>query len=306
MANEANAQREILVTGATGTQGTAVVRHLLQRGYRLRALCRDTEKPAARALADAGVRLVRGSFDDRASLDAAVDGVYGVFGLQNFWDGFPGPHLGYEGEIRQGKSLLDAAKAAGVQHFVQTSSGGAGGPTGKLSTESKRQIETYARSIKIPGTYVRPVFFMDNFDNATWGFMQPILEGRLDLPLAPDTRLQMVAVDDIGYFVAEAFDHPREYIGAVIELAGDELSMLEIAETFSRVMGRPVRFTGSPEGIAKFRAFSEELSLVFDWLYREGFHAFIPALRALHPGLLTLEAYLRRSGWEGRGEGRGA
>lgn len=297
----ANREREILVTGATGTQGSAAVRHLLRRGYRVRALCRNPERPAARALADAGVRLVPGSFDDRGSLDAAVAGVYGVFGVQNFWEGFPGPHLGFDGEVRQGRSLLDAAKAAGVQHFVQASSAGAGGPTGVPSTDSKREIERYARSIGMPATFVRPVFFMDNFDNPGWGFMGPILEGRLELALSPHTRLQLIASDDIGHFAAEAFTHPREYIGAYIELAGDELSMLEIAETFSRVMGRPVQFTGSAENIERLRGFSEELSLIFGWFEKEGFQAFIPALRALHPGLLTLEAYLRRAGWERRG-----
>ncbi|HSN98963.1 MAG TPA: NmrA/HSCARG family protein [Candidatus Nanopelagicales bacterium] len=295
-----NEEGEILVTGATGVQGSAAARHLLKHGYRVRALCRDPDKPAARALAEAGVRVLRGDFDDRASLDAALEGAHGVFGVQNFWDGFPGEPLGLEGEVRQGKALLDAAKAAGVQHFVQASAGGAGSPPCVPSTESKRQIERHARAIGIPFTSVRSVFFMDNFDNPGWGFLQPVLEGRLELALSPDTRLQMIAADDIGHFVALAFDRPREFIGAAFDLAGDELSMLEVAATFTRVMGRPVRFTGSLDGIAQLRAVSDELATIFRWFHDEGFQAFIPALRALHPGLLTFEAYLRRAGWAGR------
>ncbi|WP_044246784.1 NmrA/HSCARG family protein [Chondromyces apiculatus] len=301
-----NSERLIVVTGATGVQGGAAVRHLQRRGFSVRALCRDPGKPAAQALVGAGVEVVQGSFDDRASLDAAVRGAHGVVGVQNYWDGFPGPQLGVEGEIRQGRALLDAAQAAGVRHFVQASSGGAGSPPCIPSTEGKRQIELHARAIGIPWTFVRPVFFMDNFTNPGWGFMQPILEGRLELPLAPETRLQMIAADDIGHFIAAAFERPGDYIGAAFDLAGDELTMVETAATFARVTGRPVRFAGSLARLEQLGAFSAELAEIFRWIHGHGFGAFIPALRALHPGLLTLEAYLRQSGWEGRDATQGA
>ncbi|AKT37814.1 NmrA/HSCARG family protein [Chondromyces crocatus] len=294
-------EREILVTGATGAQGGAVVRHLLQRGYRVRALCRDPQKPAAKALSEAGVRVLQGDFDDAASLAEATRGVYGVFGVQNFWDGFPGPCIGLEHEVRQGKALLDAAKAADVRHFVQASAGGAAATPCIPSTESKRRIELHAKAIGIPWTFVRSVFFMDNLVHPAWGFMQPILEGRLELSLAPETRLQVIAVDDIGHFVGMAFDRPREFVGSAFDLAGDELSMLEMAAVFSRVMGKEIRFTGSLAGLERVKAFSEELASVFRWAHEVGFGAFIPGLRALHPGLSTLEAFLRRAGWEGRG-----
>jgi uncharacterized protein YbjT (DUF2867 family) len=226
--------------------------------------------------------------------------VYGVFSLQNYWDGLPGPYLGLTGEVRQAANLIDAAKAAGVKHLVQASAGGAGAPTGVPCEESKREIERLVRASGIPATIIRPVFFMDNFDNPAWGFMQPVLEGRVELPLLPETRLQMIAVEDIGHFAAMAFDRPAEFIDTAFDLAGDELSMTGIAATFSRVMGRSVRFAGSPEGLAQIRAFNADLALLFEWFLKEGFPAFIPGLRALHPGLLTFERYLRTAGWEGR------
>ncbi len=89
--------RIILVTGATGQQGGAVAQRLLDRGWRVRALTRDVSAPAARALATAGAEVVEGDFDDRPSLDRAMEGVYGAFGVVNFW--LPG--VGYEGEVRQ-------------------------------------------------------------------------------------------------------------------------------------------------------------------------------------------------------------
>ena len=75
MPQSINAERLILVTGATGNQGSTIARHLLQRGnFKLRALVRDPNKPAAQALEQAGAELVVGDLNDRASLDRALQG----------------------------------------------------------------------------------------------------------------------------------------------------------------------------------------------------------------------------------------
>lgn len=293
-----DANRKILVTGATGTQGGAVVKQLLARGYRVRALCRDPASPAARTLADNGVEVYHGDLDDRASIDAAVAGVHGVFGVQNFWDGFPARKLGAEGELRQGKNLLDAARAAGVRHFVQSTGVGVTIAPELPVNQGKRAVEAHARAIGIPCTILRACFFMDNFDNPKWGFRDALREGRLELPFAPDTRLQMLAAEDLGQFVAMAFERPNDFIGAQVDLASDELSMTAIAETFTRVTGRPTRFTGSPAGLEAMTQMDEDLGTLFRVeMYERGFRAFIAGLRALHPGLATLEAHLRRAGW---------
>ena len=141
----------ILVTGATGQQGGAVARHLLkQPGFAVRALTRDSAKPAARALAQAGAEVVRGDLDDPASVRRALEGAWGVFSVQNFME------TGYEGEIRQGKALADAAKAAGVQHFVYTSVVSADRKTGLPHFESKWQIEQHIVQADCPTRYCGP------------------------------------------------------------------------------------------------------------------------------------------------------
>lgn len=290
-------QREILVTGATGTQGSAVVRQLLKRGYRVRALCRRPDAPAARGLADKGVRIVRGDLEDRASLDAAVDGVYGVFGVQDYWDGFPGRKLGPEGEERQGKNLLDAAGAAGVAHFVQSSGAGVTVAPEIAVNRGKLAVEAHGRSLKLPLTILRGVFFMENFDNPQWGFRDALCQGRLDLPLDDDSMLQLLSADDLAHFVAMAFDRPEDFVGVRVDIAGDQMRMVDIAGTFTRVTGRPVRFTGSSAKLAELRSFDEDLASLFTSVYTHGFQAFIPGLRVLHPEMLTLEAYLHRTGW---------
>jgi uncharacterized protein YbjT (DUF2867 family) len=134
--------KTVLVTGATGQQGGAVARHLLKRpGFVVRALTRDSAKPAARTLAQSGAEIMRGDLNDPASIRRAMEGAYGVFSVQNFME------TGFEGEVRQGKALADAAKAAGVQHFVYTSVVSADRHTGLPHFESKWQIGMF----KCPG-----------------------------------------------------------------------------------------------------------------------------------------------------------
>jgi uncharacterized protein YbjT (DUF2867 family) len=291
---------EILVIGATGRQGGAVVRHLLERRHPVRALCRNPESKKARTLSSWGVRVVPGNLDERSSLDRAFDGVHGVFSNQNYWDGFPPNKLGPEREAQQGKNVLDAAKAAGVAHVVQASGAGVTIAPEIAANRGKLAIEEYGLSLGVPLTIIRSVFFMENFDDAMLGLRESILDGRLEMPFDPGFRLQMIAADDLGHLVALAFERPFELVGQRFDAAGDELTMVGIAETFSRVLGRPVRYTGGSARLAEVRRQDEDLAELFANVHRHGFQAFIPALRALHPGMLRFETYLRRAGWAGR------
>lgn len=286
MAEGQNEGRTILVTGATGNQGGAVARHLLERGFRVRALTRDSEKPEAQTLADQGAELVRGDMEDRSSLDQALEGVHGVFSVQNFFEG------GYEGEVRQGKTLADAAKAAGVQHVVYSSVGSAHRETGIPHFDSKWEIEQYKRQIELPYTILRPVFFMQN-----WEMMRDqILDGTLAQPLDPGKPLQQLNVEDLGAFAAMAFEDPDEWIGREVDLAGDELTMPETAEAFGLVIGRKVEYYQVPWD--QFREqMGEEFADMYEWFNEVGYEADVLALRAEYPELSTLEQYLRAHGW---------
>jgi uncharacterized protein YbjT (DUF2867 family) len=75
MESMSNDKRVILVSGATGQQGGATARNLLDRGFAVRALTRDTEKAAARELAELGAEVVSGDLEDRASIERVLDGV---------------------------------------------------------------------------------------------------------------------------------------------------------------------------------------------------------------------------------------
>jgi uncharacterized protein YbjT (DUF2867 family) len=275
----AKKRKTILVLGATGHQGGAALRHLRERGFGLRALSRDPEQPKARALIDHGVEVVKGDLDDVASIARALDEVSGVYSVQD-WQG------GTDAEVRQGTNVVEAAERAVVDHIVYSSVAGADQNTGIPHFDSKFQIEERVRRAGIPYTILRPVFFMENW----LSMRQTIEQGTIQLPLKPETRLQMVAVDDIGAFVAKAFEHPGKWRGRVQELAGDEHSMEEAALVLSAPAGREVKYQQVAWNEFEGNA-GHEMAVMFRWFEAVGYHVDIPALRQERPNMLTLEMW---------------
>ena len=277
----------ILVLGATGKQGGAVVKHLLASGWKVRALTRKPNTEKVNALKQQSVDVVVGDMEDPPSLEKAMEDVYGAFSVQNFWE------CGYEAEIRQGKNVADAAKSSNVKHIVYTSVGGAERKTGLPHFESKWMIEEYIRSLGLPHTIIRPVSFMDNY----FMMKEVIMNGVLPSPGKPDKPQQLVAVDDIGAAVARAFANPEKFVGEAIEFASDELTPVQIAEVFSSVLGRQIEHVQTPlEEMRKFRG--EEIAKMIEWMDRDGYKANIPRLRENYGFQLTsLGEWLRKTGW---------
>jgi uncharacterized protein YbjT (DUF2867 family) len=287
MQKDIQQNRTILVTGATGQQGGAVVRSLSAHGWKVRALVRDPNKPTAQQLVKHNIELVQGDLFTPASLDEALDGVYGVFSVQTMAE------HGVGGEIVQGKLLADAAHKAQVQHFIYSSVGGAERESGIPHFESKWQVEKHIRSLGLPATILRPVFFMENLARLSTRIKQ---QNTLSFPLHPETRLQLIATENIGSFATLAFEQPTSFVGKALEIAGDELSMTELAETFSRVMKRPIAFVEQP--MEQVIQSNPENALMMEWFNIQGYQAVIPALRALYPSLLTMETWIRETGWQ--------
>ncbi|HMD81094.1 MAG TPA: NmrA/HSCARG family protein, partial [Anaerolineales bacterium] len=269
-------------------QGGAVARKLITEGWKVRALTRDVDKHSAHELKALGAEIVPGDMDNRSELDAAFNGAYGVFSVQNFWI----PNVGFEGEIRQGKNVADASKAAGVQHLVYSSVGAAHRGMGQKHFDSKLHIEQYIRSLGVSYTIFRPAFFMENYNWSRAQILNGVFTG---MGLRPEKEIQSITVEDIGAFVALAFANRDNYLGKTIELAGDALTEAQITETFTKVIGRPVKLI-PPSGAGW--GDPEEAAAAFNFFNGEGYDGDIPALRKLHPGLLSLEQYLRKNGWE--------
>lgn len=278
----------IVVMGATGQQGGATARHLLAKGFCVRALVRDVASPKALALARAGAELAAGDMSDRASLDAALRGARGVFSIQPS-AGQPEYGVTAADEVRLGMNVADAAKAAGVAHLVYTSVAGADRDSGIDHFESKWQIERYVRALGVPATILRPAVFMEIFAQPAFG----IGSGVLSFFGAPERPIQLVAVDDIGRFAALAFAAPGEHAGEDVELAGDELSGAQVVAAVGRAIGRTIRYERYPEAVVRQ---SLALERIVAFAERERGRADIPTLRRRLPGLSTFDAWLDRTG----------
>jgi uncharacterized protein YbjT (DUF2867 family) len=266
---------------------------MLPKGWRLRALTRNPGSHTAKELAHLGVEVVQGDLEDSRSLEGVCRGVYGIYSVQDFWS------VGARREVQQGKNVADAAKKAGVHHFVYSSVGGAERNTGIPHWESKWEVEKHIRALGLPATIFRPASFME-----TYHILEVevgILKGKLTDPIRGDKPYQTIATDDIGAFVAMAFGRPEDFLGLELEIAGSELTNLEAAQVFSRVMDKPVKFRRLPLPLVRL-VLGNEFYTMFRWFNEEGYRADIADLRRRFPEvrLHTLEEWLREEGWHKR------
>lgn len=280
-------RKTVLVTGGTGRQGGAVARSLLARGQKVRVLTRFPDRERARDLRNLGAEVVEGDFDDPDSLKPAVRGTDGVFLM-----GTP-LEKGVRAEVAHGKAMVMACWKFGGPHIVYSSIAGANRETGIPHFESKRRVEDDIRRTDLPRTILRPAWFMENFESPM--LLPAVQRGVLAMPLAPGTRLQMVSLADLAAFAAEAFLKPRPFLGEEIDLAGDELTMEEIADAVSVAQGRPVRYRSVPGGRARSTV-GRDFALMYRWIEEQGFGVDIEALRERWEIPLTpFRDYLRRS-----------
>lgn len=275
--------RTILITGATGQQGGATLHNLLGKGFTLRALTRKPDSDKAKALANAGVEVVQGDLNDVESLKRALAGAWGVYAVQNTWE------AGVTLEEAQGKRIAELSREAGVEHFVYASVGSAHRETGIPHFENKSRVEDAVRTLGFPSTVIiRPVFFMENL-LSPW-----FLNGdKLVAAMNPDTRLQMIAVEDIGVFGAMAFTHAAAMNGRELDIAGDAKTMPEAAAIIGRAIGRPLEFLQIP--IEEVRKNSEDFAIMLEWFDRVGYDADIAGLeREFGVTMTSLEAWARK------------
>ena len=259
----------VLVTGVTGHQGGAVANELLAKGARVRGMTRKPESDAAKALAARGAEIVKGDFDDEASLKQALAGAWGAFSVQNTWE------AGVQREEEQGKQFAKLAREAGIKHFVYTSVASAHRGTGIPHFENKWRIEDTVRGLGFPSYFIlRPVFFMENL-SGPW-FLPGIQEGKLAIGMNPDTVLQMIAVKDIGKYGAWAFENHEQLNGRELDIAGDQLTGPQAAEVLARVTKHPVEFVQVP--IEQVRSASDDFATMLEWFDSVGYDVDIAAL----------------------------
>lgn len=266
--------RMVLVTGASGQQGHAVAEALLARGYKVRAFTRRADNSAVQALVAKGAEVAVGNFEDAAHLTAAAEGTDTAFLMSTPFE------AGVEAETRQGIAAADAIKAGGVGHLIYASVASADKQTGIPHFESKYQVERHIAGLGVPFTISAPVAFMDN---AIAGWSIDSLRNGTQMFSAPaDRNMQLIAVADIGAFVASLVERRDAVFGQRYDIAGDELTGTQQAAVLSRASGRTINYFGIPPEVVRQQQ-GEDGAIMAEWFDAVGYSADIAKLRETFP-----------------------
>ncbi|MFB7528383.1 NmrA/HSCARG family protein [Streptomyces sp. NPDC056178] len=261
----------IAVLGATGGQGGAVARALLEAGHGVRAVVRDPGSGRAKALAVAGAEVVPGDLFDAASLAEAFRGTTAAFAVTTpFQDGL-------DAEVAQGAAIVRAAADAALPHLVLASVASADRDTGVPHFETKARTEELLADSGLPATVVAPTYFYDN----ALGAMDEVAAGLLTMPLPGDTPLQQVARQDLGRVVAAVVADPDRWTGRRIEVAGDDPTPVRMAEEIGRAAGGTVAFRRTP--LEDLRTINPDMFAMYRFLTDTGYQVDLEALRAQFP-----------------------
>jgi uncharacterized protein YbjT (DUF2867 family) len=280
---------DVVVTGATGKQGGAVARRLLDKGHGVRAFTRKADSAAAQALAKAGAKIVTGSLEDGASLRKALEGATSLFAMSTPFE------AGMEAETRQGITAADAAKAAGV-HLVYTSVASADKKTGIPHFDSKAKVEQHIREIGLRAAILAPVYFMEN----VYFTRAELAKGIYATPLTPSRKLAQVAVADIAAFGVLALENPDRFAGKRVDIAGANVSGEEAVEILSRVSGKKFSYLQVPMEMIR-KAMGEDGAIMYEWFEKVGYDVDLAALRRDYPevGWHDYEAWAKTQDWKG-------
>jgi uncharacterized protein YbjT (DUF2867 family) len=216
----------LLLTGAGGQTGEHVLKHLNMRGIAVRALVRS-EQSARKVQAQGAAEAVLGDMNRYEDLHRAVRGVDRVYHIC--------PAM-VDTEVDIGRSLIEAAKAAGVRHFIYHSVLHAQ-IDAMPHHRNKRSVEAMLMESLLPYTVLQPAMYMQT---TTRGWKEIVEHGRYVTEYSADRQMAMVDLEDVGE-VAAAVVTGAEFTGGCFELAsGEALTRSQMAALMSEALGRPV------------------------------------------------------------------
>ena len=241
----------ILVAGATGVLGSEIVRQLRNEGRGVRALVRVTSsRDKVAELERVGVEIVRGDLKDRASLDAALDGVDTVIStVTSILTAQPGDS--FDATDGAGtKNLVDAAMEAGVERFVYVSFDTSRVPDSPL-TAAKRDVEEHLRKSGLTYTVLQPGLFMESW-LGPYLFADPVA-GTAKVYGPGTDGVRYVAVRDVAEMAVRCLSVPSAR-NATIPFGGPEpISQREAIRLFEKEVGKPFTVTEIPADVLEAR-----------------------------------------------------
>jgi len=228
----------ILVTGATGTVGSEVVRQLSAKGQiGIRAAARSANNPTLKDLKS--VEIVELDYNKPETLATAFKDVNKLFLLTPFQSDM----------LDLTSNLVNAAKKSGVKYIIKQSVMGVDAEPGITPGRLHRQAEKIIEKSGIPFSFLRPNFFMQNFVN----FYSPMIksQGALYAP-AGDGEVSFVDVRDIAAVAVQALINDNQHKGQSYNITGPEvLSYGQAAETLSRELGKEIKYVNIPDEDAR-------------------------------------------------------
>jgi uncharacterized protein YbjT (DUF2867 family) len=302
-------RKVIAVVGATGAQGSGLVRAILadrSGEFGARALTRNPASPKAKALSDAGAEVVAADVDDETSLRRAFDGAYGAFCVTFFWD-----HFSAEKEVAEAAGMARAAKAAGVKHVIWStlddtrrfmSLDDPRMPTlqGKYKVphfDGKGEADQKFREAGVPTTFLLTAFYWENFIYFGAG-PKPGPDGTLALTMPMgDKKLPGIAADDIGKCALGIFKRP-DLIGKTVGIAGGHQTGEELAAGLAKALGAPVRYNDVPADVYRSFGFPGADDMGNMYQFKRDFNdaytksRSIEFARSVNPELQTYEQWL--------------
>ena len=300
----------IAVVGATGAQGSGLVRAILEDpegGFAARALTRNVDSPIARKLADLGAEVVPADVDDPASLESAFAGSYGAYCVTFYWE-----HFSPEKEAAHARNMAAAAKAAGVHHAIWSTLEDTRRwvpleddrmPTlmGSYKVphfDAKGASDQVFRDLGVPTTFLQTSFYWDNLIHFGMG-PKPGPDGTFafTLPMG-SAKLPGIAAEDIGRCAYGIFKRGDELIGKTVGIAGEHLTGGQMAASLGRALGREVRYNAVEPAVYRGFGFpgADDLGNMFQFK-RDFEDVFCGARdlafsRAINPKLQTFDGWL--------------
>jgi len=230
----------ILVIGSTGMVGSEVCRLLKSKNIPVRAMVRSSSEASKQnKLKDLGVQLIEGDIRDKSSFPKILEGITTVITTISAmpFSYVPGEndiqHVDEEGMI----NLIDAAKNAGVKHFIYTSFSKNFDLDFPLSI-AKRKVEKHLKESGMNYTILRPGFFMEVWLSQAVGF--DAINGNINLFGTRTNPIAYISMKDVAKFAVECVSNP-DAVNSILELGGPEnLNQLETVKVFEEVIGKKI------------------------------------------------------------------
>lgn len=294
--------RKIVVCGATGKQGGAVLEALRASGnWELLAFSRDASSQKSEAIKDKGIDLVQADLADKESLMNAFKGAYGVYAMTMPMN-LKGK-IDTELEWLQGNNIVEACLANNVRHLVFSSVlyVEEGQENSLTYIKRKVDIENLVKKNKIPYTFLCPGSFMDDFGTEYLPVKKNVIVGMA----ADEAKLPWIACRDIGKLAAEAFAQPEKFQGKKLNLIADFISGNELAAVASKLSSQGKTYKHKPVSIWLMRLFARVWIPLRRHFEKWGQAPYPPEMiratqqtRTLLPEALTFEQYLKWKGWD--------